>query len=105
MKTRITLVILILLTFQIVTKVSYSIHPPEITGKISGTIKDENQNKAIEYVNVVLYNQADSSMITGIISDVNEQFSIENIPTGKNYMINNYKRKQRDNADIGAGDN
>ena len=105
MKTNISFITLILITFQIFANIPYSNLPPDITGKISGTVKEKNQNKTIEYVNVVLYKQSDSSMVTGTITDVNGKLSIENISVGKNYMINNYKRKQRDNADIGAGAN
>ncbi|MCD4736073.1 MAG: TonB-dependent receptor family protein [Bacteroidales bacterium] len=96
MKTHLSLVILIFITFPIFANNPYLYAPPETTGKISGTVKDGNQNKAIEYVNVVLYNKSDSLMVTGSLTDVNGQFFIEKVPPGEYYLeidFIGYKKK------------
>jgi len=87
MKTFTISIALTLLSILLLSKITFSYVPPEIFGKISGIIKEKDQNKAIEYVNVVLYNQSDSSMINGTITDANGQFKIEKVPAGNYYLV------------------
>ena len=42
--------------------------PPNISGKVTGMLIDEQSGKPIEYGNVVLYRFRDSSMVNGTIS-------------------------------------
>ncbi|HBF87718.1 MAG TPA: hypothetical protein DDX39_03665 [Bacteroidales bacterium] len=63
---------------------------PEFDGKITGKIVDKNSGQAVEYANIVLYRQSDSTMVTGTISDSNGFFEIQKIPSGNYYMVTNF---------------
>lgn len=53
---------------------------------LSGTVKNQTDKTAISYASVVLKKSADSSFVTGVVTDDNGQFSIQNISEGK-YLI------------------
>ncbi|MBT7142933.1 MAG: TonB-dependent receptor [Bacteroidetes bacterium] len=57
---------------------------------ISGKVIDYNLNLPIEYANVVLYKQQDSSMVDGTISDSSGTFQLSKIPYGKYYIAANF---------------
>ncbi len=58
-------------------------------GAITGKIYDSETGRAIEYANIVLINSADSSQVTGTISDKTGAFTLKNIPPGR-YAIEVY---------------
>ena len=53
---------------------------------VSGTIKDKVSNEALSYVNIVLKKSADSSFVTGTISDENGSFTISDTKPG-DYLL------------------
>jgi outer membrane receptor protein involved in Fe transport len=55
-------------------------------GTISGSVTDQQSGSAMEYVNVVIYSEVDSALVTGVITDEKGQFSLEKIPQGKYYL-------------------
>ncbi len=56
-------------------------------GIITGTVHDGIDNNAMEYVNVILYNRTDSSMITGTITNAAGEFKLKEIPYGNYYVL------------------
>jgi outer membrane receptor protein involved in Fe transport len=55
-------------------------------GIISGVILDSETNNPIEYSNVVLFNQKDSSQVAGTVSDKTGTFRLIRIPNGDFYL-------------------
>ncbi len=71
--------------------------------RISGTVKDKSNSKNLEYSNIALFNQIDSSIVTGTITDQNGTFILENIPSGKYYLeadFIGYKKETIENIEI-----
>ncbi|MFH1319256.1 MAG: TonB-dependent receptor [Bacteroidota bacterium] len=65
-------------------------------GSLSGTVQDASIKKAVEYANVVLYRQNDSSLVTGVVTDQNGNFVLKDLPYGRYYVEVNfigYKKK------------
>ena len=56
------------------------------TGSISGSIKDELTGAKMEYTNVVLYKQMDSSLVTGTVTNMEGFFKLDKIAFGKYYL-------------------
>lgn len=54
---------------------------------MKGKVIDESNGVPIEYANVILYNQRDSSLITGGITDLKGDFLIEKVPFGRYYVV------------------
>jgi outer membrane receptor protein involved in Fe transport len=59
-------------------------------GKIKGKIIDAETKEAMEYANVVVYNQQDSKLVTGGITAANGSFEIENLAYGNYYVVANF---------------
>lgn len=55
-------------------------------GTITGKVFDKSSSYAIEYANIVVLSKADSSVITGTVSDADGNFSISRVPFG-NYFV------------------
>jgi len=55
-------------------------------GVISGTVHDGATKEHVEYSSVVLFRSADSSMVSGAITDSKGRFSIGNLAAGKYYL-------------------
>lgn len=55
-------------------------------GVISGALHDESSGEHIEYANVIIFNEKDSSMTTGTITDSKGKFVISNLNSGKYYL-------------------
>jgi len=55
-------------------------------GTLKGTILDETTNLPVEYANIIIYKMRDSSMVTGGITDLKGNFSIDKIPFGRYYI-------------------
>lgn len=55
-------------------------------GTIRGVIIEESTGQAMEYANVAIYNQLDSSLVTGGITDNNGEFQIKGMQMGEYYL-------------------
>lgn len=53
-----------------------------VSAQITGTIKEEKSQDALVYASVVLYNQTDGKVVTGVVTGPNGEFSIERIKAG-----------------------
>lgn len=58
----------------------------QVSGKITGTIIDEQSRKPIEYGNIVLYRFRDSSMVIGTISNNQGKFVLDNVGVGRYFI-------------------
>lgn len=70
---------------------------------ISGIILDAREKVPMEYANVRLFSKADSSLITGTITNNSGSFSLKNIPSGEYYLVIDfigYEKKVIDNISI-----
>ncbi len=56
------------------------------SGSIVGRVFDADLNIPIEYANVVLYRQADSSLITGTVTRADGSYVLTNVPAGRFYL-------------------
>ncbi|MGF1638329.1 MAG: TonB-dependent receptor domain-containing protein [Cyclobacteriaceae bacterium] len=59
-------------------------------GIISGKILDNDTGTGLEFSNVGLYNQRDSSLVTGAITDAKGSFKLQDLPFGKFYLEVNF---------------
>ncbi|MHC1708673.1 MAG: outer membrane beta-barrel protein [Bacteroidales bacterium] len=57
------------------------------SGKITGTIKDKQSKQAVEYANLVLYNQGDSAIVAGTLSSNDGKFVLKDISDGSYYLV------------------
>jgi len=55
-------------------------------GSISGYVRDEATEAPIEYANIILYRQRDSSQVTGTITDGNGYFKLSGLRPGRYYL-------------------
>ena len=55
-------------------------------GTVSGVVKSDSTNRPLEFVNVILLNQSDSSIVTGTVTDSKGKFQISNVPPG-DYLL------------------
>ena len=55
-------------------------------GTVSGIILDKDLNRPIEYANIALYASADSTLVTGGITDAEGKFTLQSIPWGNYYL-------------------
>ena len=58
------------------------IMPALAQNKVTGTIVEESNNKAIPFVNVGLFRQADSAFVSGAASDDKGKFKLQAVPNG-----------------------
>lgn len=56
------------------------------TGLIKGKIVEKGSNVGIEYANVALYNQRDSSIAGGVMADANGSFFLKDVKPGAYYI-------------------
>lgn len=54
--------------------------------KVVGTLQDSANSAAIPYVNVVILNASDSSLVKGSITDIDGYFEINNVPQGDMFL-------------------
>ncbi len=74
-------------------------------GSIVGTVLIDSTKKPLEFVNVVVFNQSDSSLVTGAVTDNKGNYEIPNIPFGGyfiKYSLLGYEEKQSHNFIIDA---
>ncbi len=63
---------------------------PSDKGKIEGEVVDKDEKAPVEYANVLIMNPADSSMVTGGLTDMQGRFQIRDIPLGEYYIVVNF---------------
>ena len=80
-------IVAILIAFAFMSNIAFS---QSITSSIKGTVVDKVSNKPLESAAVQLFNSADSSLVTGTLTDVNGSFLINDIPEGKYYVRISY---------------
>ena len=77
-----------------------------ITGEITGRVIDGSSQQPIAYASVALLNAEDLSLVTGVISNDEGEYSINKVPKG-NYKLKvtliEYKTKMIDNISISRG--
>lgn len=59
---------------------------PKGNGSLTGTVVDELSQHTLEYANIVVFSQRDSSIVTGTVSNENGFFKIDKIPFGMYYV-------------------
>ena len=72
-------------------------------GKINGKIIDAETKTPMEYANVAIYNQQDSKLVTGGITNASGVFEINQLPNGSYYLVANFigfKNTRIDNVKI-----
>lgn len=55
-------------------------------GSITGKVYESSLEKPIEYANIILFNQTDSSQVSGTISTSDGTFTLKNIKAGRYYL-------------------
>lgn len=110
MKTKIFITLLIIICIQVTrlmaseTESSNPLAETETeSGIILGRIIDKNSEEPLPFATVALYQQNDSSMVTGVITDAEGAYKIMNVPFGK-YQLKlsylGYKPKAIDEVDV-----
>lgn len=56
-------------------------------GSIRGEVIDSETHKPIQFSNIILFNQKDSTQVTGTVSDINGVFNLNKLPIGKYYLF------------------
>lgn len=59
---------------------------PNGSGSISGVIVDKLSQHVMEYANIVIYSQRDSTLVNGTVSDEKGYFKIDEIPFGMHFV-------------------
>lgn len=78
---------------------------PSVKGVIKGQVKEKGNNVPVEYANVILYTKADSSLVTGTITDAEGKFILEKVPEGNYYVVFDfigYKKEVKSDVKINA---
>lgn len=57
-----------------------------VFSQITGKIIDDQDSSPLEYATVAIYNQEDNSLVTGVITNADGSFVIENIKSGLYYL-------------------
>ena len=56
------------------------------SAQITGRIQDETDNYPLEYATAALYKQEDKSLVTGVITNIDGEFVIDNIKNGRYHL-------------------
>ncbi|MFU8843472.1 MAG: TonB-dependent receptor domain-containing protein [Bacteroidales bacterium] len=59
---------------------------PSDKGRIEGRVYDKSEDIPVEYANVVVFSLNDSSMVTGVITNQDGKFILEEVPYGEYYV-------------------
>ena len=82
---------------------SFSADPePEVLGKITGTVIDQNLQEPMPYVSVVV-KTIDGEIITGAVTDDKGNFTIKDIPDGKSVVSIQYIGYKTYSVEINIG--
>jgi len=94
-------ILLLLFSFQALNAQKAPIDPSKENkyGLIKGKLIAAKSKEPIEYASIALYNQYDSSLITGVISKPNGTFIISNIKKGSYYLRITFIGFERVNID------
>ncbi|ALJ05314.1 TonB-dependent receptor [Pseudalgibacter alginicilyticus] len=57
-----------------------------VVSQITGIIQDTSDNYPLEYATAALYNQADKSLVAGVITNIDGVFVIDNLKNGHYYL-------------------
>ena len=79
------------------------IAPAVFSQTIKGKLVDSMENVPIEYASVVVYNQKDSTLVTGTVTSQEGDFEIQNVKPGRYYLtarFMGYETKTVDNITI-----
>lgn len=74
-------------------------------GIIAGKVLDKVSSNPLEYVSFRLFSIKDSSVVTGIFTDIEGKFNLEQVPNGNYYAklsFSGYETKQIDNISISS---
>lgn len=77
-------------------------------GTISGSIVEQNSGTKLDYATVALYSKADSTMITGGLTENGGKFLLNKIPNGQYYIevdFVGYSKKYIDHVSLSASNN
>lgn len=85
-----TLVLTLISFFLISGSLSAQFAPGKGQGIISGNVFDQASKQPMEYANIVLFRKADSTVITGTITNEKGNFKLSNIPSGSYYLVANF---------------
>lgn len=83
------------------------------TGQVTGKIIDQENDYPLEYATAALFNQESKELVTGVITDMDGVFTIENVKNGTYYLeasfigfetktIANIKVQNRKPVDVGS---
>ena len=59
-------------------------------GTIAGAVTEEIEKVPMEFVNLVLFREKDSTMVTGTVTDLEGKFRLTEVPYGKFYLVVNF---------------
>ncbi len=80
----------------------------KLNGTISGVIVEGNSGAKLDYATVALFNKADSSMITGGLTENGGRFNLSKIPDGQFYIevdFVGYSKKYIDHISLSTSNN
>lgn len=80
--------------------------------RISGQVKDQKYQSPLEYASISIFNQLDSSLVNGVITDIEGAFSISKINPGnyfikvsfigyKTLVVSNFSLERNENKNFG----
>ncbi|HRP60223.1 MAG TPA: carboxypeptidase-like regulatory domain-containing protein, partial [Vicingus sp.] len=75
-----------ILKTTILLLVSFGSFFSQQVGQIKGVVKDVESEKPIEFSTVSVFNVSDSTLQTGVVTDVNGLFLIDQVPFGNYYV-------------------
>lgn len=78
--------IFVLLTLLVSTTIENNLYGQTATGVISGAVVDDQSGKAAEFATVMLFRQADSSLVKGDLADANGAFRFESLENDIYYL-------------------
>ncbi len=64
--------------------------PVTYTGTIAGAVTEEIEKVPMEFVNLVLFREKDSTMVTGTVTNLEGKFWLTEVPYGKFYLVVNF---------------
>jgi outer membrane receptor protein involved in Fe transport len=87
----ITIIILLFLSSLAFASTNKTILPDDDgKGKIVGTVVENNSKTPMEFANIAIYNLADSTLITGGITNTQGEFELQNIDFGTYFLEANF---------------